>query len=90
MPTSSKPGLTREQIHEVLWSLAAKHTSHEPSAIQVNSRLVHDLGADSLDVVELQMELQEQLGITLPEEIADNLNLTLGEIEESLWHQAKG
>jgi len=90
MPTSSKPVWTREQIHELLWSLAAKHTTKDPSTFQVNSRLVHDLGADSLDVVELQMELQEQLGIPLPEEIADNLNITLGEIEEAIAQQLQG
>ncbi len=87
MTTSSKPALTREQVHEVLWSLAAKHTDKEPGTIKSGSRLVQDLGADSLTVVELNMELEEKLGITLPDEVADNPNLTLGEIEQAICSQ---
>jgi len=87
MTTSSKPALTREQIHEVVWSLAAKHTDRDRSTIESNSRLVQDLGADSLEVVELTMELEEKLGITLPDEVADNPNLTLGEIEQAICNQ---
>ena len=84
MTTSSKPVLTRELVHKVLWTLAAKHTDKDPSTFSPKSRLVQDLGADSLEVVELTMELEEQLGITLPEEIGDNPHLTLGEIEEAI------
>lgn len=84
MTTSSKPAVTRQQVHEVLWSLAAKHTDREPNTIQPSNRLVQDLGADSLEVVELQLELEEKLGITLPDEVADNPTLTLGEIEEAI------
>jgi acyl carrier protein len=87
MPTSSKPALTREQVHELLWSLAAKHTDRDPSTIQSSSRLVQDLGADSLEVVELTMALEETLGMTLPDEVADNPDLTLGEIEQAIDKQ---
>ncbi len=87
MPTSSKPALTREQLHELLWSLAAKHTDRDPSTIQSSSRLVQDLGADSLEVVELTMALEEKLGIELPDEVADNPDLTLGEIELAIDKQ---
>ena len=37
-----------------------------------------DIGADSLDVVELVMALEEQFGITIPEEHTDRFR-TLGE-----------
>jgi acyl carrier protein len=84
MKTSSQPALTREQVHELLWSLAANHTDRDPSTIQPSSRLVKDLGADSLEVVELTMALEEKLGIKLPDEVADNPDLTLGEIEQAI------
>ena len=84
MTTSSKQVLTRQQVHELLWSLVAKHTDRDASTIQPSSRLVQDLGADSLEMVELTMELEEKLGITLPEDVADRPNLTLREIEDAI------
>jgi acyl carrier protein len=87
MVSSSKPALTREHIHEVLWKLTATHLGKEVSEVNAKSRLVQDLGADSLDVAELTMSLEEELGITLPNEGFDNPNLTLGEIEEAVCKQ---
>ncbi len=39
---------------------------------------VHDLGADSLDVVELVMALEEEFGIEIPEEDAEKIK-TVGD-----------
>ena len=36
-------------------------------SITPQSEVVKDLGADSLDVVELMMDLEDEYGITLPE-----------------------
>jgi acyl carrier protein len=85
--SSSKSTLTREQVHEVLWRLAATHTGKEVKELTPTSRLTQDLGADSLDVAELTMALEEELGITLPNEGFDNPNLSLGEIEEAVCKQ---
>src|SRR5207244_4396607 len=54
--------LTPERIHEVMWSLAAKHSDKVISQIRPESRLIQDLGADSLTVVEFSMDLEEELG----------------------------
>ena len=87
MTTSSKPALTEGQVHEILWNLAAKHTDRDPSTIQPDSRLMHDLGADSLDVVELTMAVEERLGIKLPDEVMDSPDLILAEIERAIDNQ---
>ena len=39
-----------------------------PDTIRPEQEVVKDLGADSLDVVELMMALEDEHGITLPEE----------------------
>ena len=39
-----------------------------PETIRPEQEVVKDLGADSLDVVELMMALEDEHGITLPEE----------------------
>ena len=43
------------------------------SEIALDSDVITDLGADSLDVVQLLMSLEEDFGITVSEEEASNL-----------------
>ena len=47
--------------------------------ITVEKEVVKDLGADSLDVVEMLMSLEEEFSITVPEEDAVNIK-TVGDI----------
>lgn len=51
----------------------------EEDKITVEASFVDDLGADSLDTVELIMELEEEFGIEIPDEDAEGLN-TVGSI----------
>ena len=44
-----------------------------------DTKIVEDLGADSLDVVELLMALEDEFGISLPDEVAKELS-TVGDI----------
>jgi len=83
MTTSSRP-LTREQVHQVLWKLAAKFCDKNAGELTPQSKLSHDLGADSLDLVEFSMAVEEELGITLPEELFVNRDVTLGEVEQAI------
>ena len=45
----------------------------EESAITKEAHFVNDLGADSLDTVELIMEFEEEFGIEIPDEDAENI-----------------
>lgn len=45
----------------------------DDSAITEDSHFVNDLGADSLDTVELIMEFEEEFGIEIPDEDAENI-----------------
>ena len=45
----------------------------EKSKITLQSNIVQDLGADSLDMVELLMSLEDNFGITVPDEVANDL-----------------
>jgi acyl carrier protein len=76
--------LTPEKIHEMIWSLAGKHSNKDITQIRPESRLVQDLGADSLTVVEFSMELEEELGLTFPETVLDKKELTLAEVEKAV------
>lgn len=46
----------------------AKQLKISEDDINPDSRLVEDLKADSLDIVELVMELEEQYGLEIPDE----------------------
>lgn len=46
--------------------------------LKPETRFVDDLGADSLDTVELVMELEEEFEVTIPEEDAERIQ-TVGE-----------
>ena len=44
-----------------------------PDEVKEDSKFVEDLGADSLDVVELVMALEEKFGIEIPDEDAEKI-----------------
>jgi acyl carrier protein len=87
MKSTSKPRLSREEVHQVIWSLATEHVDREASSLEPGQRLMQDLGADSLDVAEMAMELEEKIGIKLPDTALDNADLTLGELENLVWKE---
>jgi len=50
----------------------------EHSKITLEAKFIDDLGADSLDTVELIMQFEEEFGIEIPDEEAENL-LSVGQ-----------
>ena len=50
----------------------------EDSKITLESKFIDDLGADSLDTVELIMQFEEEFSIEIPDEEAENL-LSVGQ-----------
>lgn len=51
--------------------------------ITPDSKITEDLGADSLDMVELLSRLEDEEGISIPEEHLDSL-VTVGDVVEEL------
>ena len=45
----------------------------EEDSIKPESHCVNDLGADSLDTVELIMEFEEEFGVEIPDDDAENI-----------------
>ena len=60
-------------LFEKISSLIAKQLAIEPEDIDLNSKIIEDLDADSLDVVELMMAIEEEFDIEVPDEAAENL-----------------
>ena len=62
-------GETFNKVAELL----SEQLGKSKSEIALDSDVIKDLGADSLDVVQLLMSLEEDFGITVSEEEASNL-----------------
>ncbi|MCH5157037.1 MAG: acyl carrier protein [Clostridiales bacterium] len=60
----------------------------DPSKITMQSNVVQDLGADSLDMVEMLMSLEDNFGITVPDEKANEL-VTVEAIVKYIESQVK-
>lgn len=54
--------------------LLAEHLGVEEKTLQPDASLIDDLGADSLDVVEIVMAVEEEFGIEIPDEAAEKLS----------------
>lgn len=51
----------------------------EPEKITMDTNILKDLEADSLDAVEVILALEEEYGVEIPDEEADNL-MTVGDL----------
>ncbi|MBR0352090.1 MAG: acyl carrier protein [Oscillospiraceae bacterium] len=68
-----------EKVQKVL----AEQFEIDPDTITPETNIYDDLGADSLDAVELVMSLEDEYGITIPDDVANEL-VTVGKITEYL------
>ena len=60
----------------------------DENEIELSSSFTNDLGADSLDTVELIMEFEKTFDISIPDEHAENIT-TVGEAVDYLGSQVK-
>ncbi len=63
--------------------LIAKQLNISPEVVTEEKEIVKDLGADSLDVVEMLMNLEEAYSVTIPDEDAIKIK-TVGDIVKAL------
>jgi len=58
--------------------IVIEHLSVEPEKVVGEARFIEDLGADSLDTVELVMAFEEEFSVEIPDDSADKI-VTVGD-----------
>lgn len=70
-------GSLAQQIRE----LVSEQLGVDPAVLNSDANILEDLGADSLDVVELVMAIEEAFDIEIPDEDAESMR-TVGDVEK--------
>ncbi len=70
-----------EEVQSKLKEIVVDRLNAEEDQIKPEASFVEDLGADSLDIVELIMGIEEEFDIEIPDEDAEKLT-TVGEAME--------
>ncbi len=60
-----------------------------PAEVTLSSSFTEDIGADSLDIVELLMELEEEFGITIPDNEAEQIKTVADAIRYIEQHRSE-
>ena len=60
-------------VFEDVRDVVVEQLSVSPDQVKLDSKIIEDLGADSLDVVELVMALEEKFGIEIPDSESEKL-----------------
>lgn len=60
--------MTYEEIVKKVKDIISDKLGQEPSVVTEAANFTNDLGADSLDTVELLMEFEKEFGIKIPDE----------------------
>ena len=66
-------------VFEKVATIIAKELDKDVSTIKMETRLVEDLGADSLDAVEIMFSLEEEFGMEIDDESAQSIK-TVGDL----------
>ena len=73
-------------MFEKVQTILAKQLRLDPSQITPQSLIKKDLGADSLDILQLLMRIEDQYGIVIPDQELAQFN-TVGDVVRYLEKQ---
>ncbi len=79
--------LTIKEIEEKTKKIVAEQLGVKEDEVKTESSFVEDLGADSLDTVELVMALEEEFGCEIPDEEAEKITTVQQAIDYISSHQ---
>ena len=87
-----EPDLNEEEdmsdIAERVKKIVVEHLSVDESKVTESASFIDDLGADSLDTVELVMAFEEEFGVEIPDDAAEKIS-TVGDAIKFIQENAK-
>jgi acyl carrier protein len=84
---------TAQEIEDKVIAIVCEHLAKEKSEVSRETSYVNDLNADSLDIVEVVMDLEEEFDMSVPDEDAqkiDTIGATVDYIQAQLSKNAEG
>jgi len=81
MPTENQS--PRDRILADVKQIVGEHMEIAPETVRDGDALVADLGCDSLDVIEITMEVEEHFDVTVPDEASERID-TVGQIADGV------
>ena len=69
------------EIEEQVKKIIVAHLGIDESKVMPDSKFIDDLGADSLDTVELVMAFEEKFGIEIPDDAAEAIQTVQNAID---------
>lgn len=73
--------MNSDEIFEKIKNIIIEQLGTEQDNIKLEASFIDDLGADSLDIVELIMALEEEFDLEIPDEEAEKI-VTVGDVVE--------
>ena len=66
--------MSEEEIFEKVTTILKDQLSIDNKEVKLESQLIDDLGADSLDLVEISMALEEEFSIEVPDDQVESIH----------------
>ena len=79
--------MDRDEIFDKVKGVIVDQLGVEEDDVTEDAAFVDDLGADSLDIVELVMALEEEFGVSIPDEQAEKIK-TVGDAVDFITENA--
>jgi acyl carrier protein len=76
-----------EDIESIVIDVVVEQLGVDPKEVKLQSSFVNDLGADSLDTVELVMALEEKFGVEIPDSDAEKIQTVAQAVEYVKVHK---
>ena len=73
--------MSSEEVFEKIKEIIVNQLGVTDTAVTLEASFIDDLGADSLDIVELVMALEEEFDMEIPDEDAEKV-VTVGDVVE--------
>ena len=73
--------MSEQSTFEKVKAITVEQLSVAPDDVKMESTFIDDLGADSLDIVELIMAFEEEFNVEIPDEVAEKIKTVKDAVE---------